>query len=438
MKTIQRRDYYLKCLRDGAYRHKRWVIEAFTVVENLNREAHRPYPGLFVAPHDPHRPGDYYFLEAGSTEPVYLAGTTAGKAPFHFLDELILGPGDLANVTQAIVTCYGNALVNAAALIYAFGSKVPFLTGPLKVSGIEKLLEPRLIGNDDKPQGTRNLTIHEYKAFCDGITYLNGFAPLCVPGATPKTLTVDKAVLKRRDELFKENKDHLDDPLVQAHIAAELVKLDRASFKGDPAERFYIKDKSFEVVRKTMHLFLGQENGFGKTGAFIRTSLADGWNIEELPSMANNMREASFNRGSRTALGGVEAKNNYRIFQNTVVSEDDCGTKLGLRITLTKDMVKYWLGYYVIDPKTGVNTMITQENLKDYTDKPIIVRSPAYCKTAKQNVCGKCVGERMSKTPTALSTYAADVGSVFLSSFLSSAHTVALKTNAFAYDSLLH
>jgi hypothetical protein len=435
MKSMNKREYFLQGLRDGQYRHKGWVIECFTVVDPRNVHVQRAYRGLQIATGTEKRPGDLYFMHDG--EPVYLTNSEAGKPLFAFMDPLILLPGDLENVTETVDTCYGNALVNACAIIYAFGGKMSFLTGPLKVSGIEKKIEPRLIGNDDVPDGARNLTIAEYKKFCDGITYLNGFTALCVPAATPKTLTVDKAVLKRRDELLKENKDRLDDPLVQAHIAAELVKMDRASFKGDPAERFYIKDKSFEVVRKNLHLFVGQESGFGKKGNFIKNSLAEGWDIEELPSMANAMREASFNRGSRTALGGVEAKNNYRIFQNTVVAEADCGTKLGLRLTLTKDVAKYWLNYYVIE-KDGSTTELTVDNIDQYTDKPIIVRSPAYCKTAKQNLCGMCVGSKTAKTPTAISTQCADLGAKFTLTFLAAAHTVALKSNKFAYDDLLH
>jgi len=432
MISVPKREYYLAALRAGCYRYKQWVIECFAEVDDLG-EKPRPYP--FALYRDA---GGYYFHEGGHTdERTYLDGALKEHGPFAFMEELVLGPGDLENVTEATVTCYGNALVNATALIYAFGSKVPFLTGPLTVAGIEKKLEPRLIGNEDTPHGAKNLTIGEYKKFCDGITHLNGLTPLCVPGATPKTLTIDKAILKRRDELFKEYKDRLDDPIVQAHITDELVKMDKASFKGDPAERFYIKSKSFEVVRKRLHLFVGEESGFGKKGSFIKSSLAEGWNIEELPSMANAMRAGSFNRGSRTALGGVEAKNNYRIFQNTVVAEDDCGTTLGLRIVLTDDMIKHWLGHYVIE-KDGHNVELTDENMAQYVNKPIIVRSPAYCKTAKQNLCARCVGSRIATTPTAISTYASDLGSKFLSLMLASVHGVALKTHKFSYHELLH
>jgi hypothetical protein len=433
MNSIAKRDYYLKALRAGCYCYKQWILEAFTQVDNLGKEP-RDFPyALFKD-----AKGYYFFdFEKKDGEAIYLEGTFKTHGPFQLMERMNLVPGDLENVSEPIETCYGNALVNATVLIYAFGSKVSFMTGPLTVAGIERKIEPRLISNHEKPQGAKNLTIGEYKRFNEGFRHLDGLSQICVPSATPKTLTIDKSVLKRRDELLKEYKDRIDDPLVQAHITEELVKLDRASFKGDPAERFYLKSKSFEVIRKRMHIFVGEESGFGKKGSFIPTSLSEGWNIEELPSMSNAMREGSFNRGSRTALGGVEAKNNYRIFQNTVVAEEDCGTKLGLRITLSAFMAKYWIGMYVINSDETL-TEITHDNYRDFIDKAMVVRSPAYCKTAKQNLCAKCVGSQLAKTPTAISTFAADVGSTFLQTLLASAHRVALKSHKFSYVGQLH
>lgn len=430
--TMAKRDYFLAALRAGSYRYKAWIFECFSQVIRHNHPLAHTYPYALTR----HEDGHYTFLQPGDVTPTVLTDVHPDHGPFRLMDELILGPGDLPNVKEAIVTCYGNALVNAVALIYAFGDKVDFMAGPLTVKGMEKKIEPRLIANDATPQGARNLTIAEYKKFNDGINHLTGLTQLCIPGATVKSMTIDPAILKRRDELLKEYKDRLDDPVIQAHITAELVKMDRESMKGDPAERLYIKAKSYDIVRKRMHIFVGEESGFGKKGSFIKTSLSEGWNIEELPSMANSMRAGSFNRGSRTALGGVEAKNNYRIFQNTVVAEDDCGTKLGLRITLDPAMAKYWIGNYVIN-KDGSLTELTAENLKAYTGVPIIVRSPAYCKTAKQNLCAHCVGSKIAQTPTAISTYCSDTGSIFLSSFLAAAHGSALKTHVFNYLSMI-
>lgn len=431
--AISKRDYFLRAMQAACYRYKAWVIEAFAFTPELVGKG-KPYPYALTR----HPNGSYSFIDPESHEEVTLDGTFKEHGPFHFLEEIILGPGDLPNVTEAVVTCYGNVLVNAVCLVYPFGDKIPFQTGRLKVSQLEGLIANRL--TDDKTAVERRpkhpITIKEYKTFNEAIRHLEGFSQLCVPSASPKTMTVSPDVIKRRDELLKEHKDDLKDPVVQAKIANELTNLDREWLKGDPGERFYIKSKSYDIVRKKLFLTIGEENGFGKRGHYIPTSLEEGWKAEDIPSMATALRHGSYSRGTWTALGGVEAKNNYRIFQNTVVAEEDCGTKLGLRTTIPKRHGRHFISSSVIE-KDGSVTELTVDNIDKYVDKPIVLRSVAFCKTEKQNVCATCVGRKIAETPHAISTYASDLGSLFVGLSLRQMHGSALKTSVLDYlDSL--
>lgn len=434
IKSIDKRDYYILALNAGCYKHKGWVIEAFSYVEHLATSR-----GKADWPYALHRDEEgYYCFLPGESDKVYIQGAFKTGGPFHFLEEIMVGAKEVPNIHQNTVTYYGNLLVNYTCLVYAFGSRVEFVPGPVTIAKMEERIQPRLatVPPDDKiakaERIAESLYIDEFKLFNDGVRHLEGLSQLCVPSASEKTMTVSPEVIKRRDELFKEHAHELDDPLVQAKIDKELIAMEKAWIKGDPAERFYIKGKSYDVVRKRLFLYQGQENGFGKIGKTITTSLNEGWDIKNLPAMANALRNGSYSRGFLTALGGVEAKGNYRIFQNTVVAEDDCGSKMGMRIVLAPDMAKHFISSSVIE-KSGKVVELTEENVQSYVGHPIVIRSVAYCKTANQNVCAVCVGKKIASTPNAISTYASDLGSLFVALMLAAMHGVALKTAKVSY-----
>lgn len=427
--VMNKRDYFLHAMAAQCYRHKAWVLEAFASVEKLDG-SHKTYPYALTR----HENGSYSFKDPHSHEEVILEGTFLKGAPFQFLEEITVGPGDLPNVKETVVTCYGNVLVNSLCLVYPFGDRIPFQTGPMKVSKMESLVEPLLVdSHTPKERWPKNaITIPEFKRFNESVRHLEGFSQLCVPSASAKTMTVSPEVIKRRNELIKEHRHELNDPLVQAKIDKELIAMEKAWMKGDPGERFYIKDKSYDVVRKRLFLAVGQEKGFGHTGDYIPTSLSEGWRVKDIPSMATALRDGSYSRGAWTAMGGVEAKNNYRIFQNTVVAEEDCGSPLGLRLTIPKKHGKLFISSSVIE-KDGKVVELTDENIGAYVDKPVTLRSVAFCKTADQNVCATCVGKKIAQTPNAISTYCSDLGSTFLSLSLKAMHGSALKIATFDY-----
>jgi hypothetical protein len=423
---MHKRDFFLQALASGAYRYKRWVIEAFSVTRNS-----KPWPGgdgvVAFALHRNEEGKPFVYI--GQDEVVtYLEGCLPNEPAFHFREEVVVGVGDLPNIKAPITTTYGNLLVNQLCLVYPFGDKIDYMEGKISPGRIEKIIEQRLRDNpkDGKERDPRFIYVDEYRKYNEAIFSLAGYTQLCVPSASAKTMTTDPRIAVRRKELLDEYRDQLHDPVIQAKIGNELIAMDKAWIKGDSSEGFFIKSKSFDVVRKKLFLFQGKESGFGSDSPFIETSLADGWDIDNLPAMGNALRDGSYNRGAQTALGGEATKFNYRIFQNTVVEGLDCGTKMGLPVIIEKDKASFYVSSSIITP-TGL-VELTEENVNQYVDKKVLLRSPAYCKTPGINFCATCMGKRIAETPTAISTYAADVGSIFLSTFMASMHGKALVT----------
>lgn len=430
-----KREYFLEAMRMGLFMHKRWVLEAFAIFRNSD-QPHDYARGLMILPD-----GRYAFHDAETDDGfTVIEDAMPGEPLFSPLEKIILNKGDLINVYDRVVTCYGNALVNQMVLVYAFSGKIPFMTGEIKVGAIEKIIQDRW--DDAAPQSRDTdslldapIRTSEYKLFNEAVGQLPGFSQLCVPSATRKTMTVDPKMLKRRDELLKEHRDQLHDPVVLAGIMAELVKMDKEWMKGDPGERFYIKAKSYDVVRMKVFIMQGISSGFGVAGELVATSLDEGWDISKLPAQINQLRDGSYGRGAQTALGGVEVKFNNRIFQNATIAETDCGSKRGIVVRMTKDKIPHYVGNYRVIK--GVSTSMGEDDLKKLVGETIEVRSPIYCQTAGANFCAHCMGDGIASTPEALAAYAASIGSQLMEMFMKLMHGKSLTTEILDVQSSL-
>lgn len=422
---MHKRDFFLAALKAGSFRYKRWVLEAFSVTraERTLRYVQFPYALTRNTVGEGPANGRYSFIDPETGAIDFLDDTVPHEPAFSFRDEILLNPGDLENVRKSVVTTYGNVLFNQMVLVWPFGNKIEYMEGAITVPRVEKIIEARL--TDDPPEGTAEdpdaIYVHEYKRYNDAIFNLAGYTQLCVPSASPKTMTSDPAIAVRRDELLREYADRLQDPVVQAKIDAELIAMDRAWMKGDDGEGFYIKAKSYDVVRKKTFLLQGAAQGFDVAGDVIPTSLNEGWKIENLPAMGNSLREGSYSRGALTALGGEATKFNYRIFQNTGITEDDCGSKMGLRVSLHEGNIKNYISSSILTDDLGL-IELTEENLSTFKGKTVSMRSPIYCRAPGANFCAVCMGRKIASTPHAIPTYAADIGSTFMSIMLKLMH----------------
>lgn len=427
-----RHQYFLEAMQAEAFIHKAWIINAFSVVRRYDTSARYPY--RLVASEDPKDMRVWFIDPNNNNLPTVIDGTHRATPLFNFTEPFELKPNDLANVTQPITTTCGSVLFNAMAIVWPFGSKIEFMNGEIKGSKLEKLIAGRLTDDVDNPEDEKpdRIYVRELLRYCEAMSAIAGLTQLNTPGASPKSMSVDPAIIKRRDELLKQYAGQLHDPAIVARIEGELVAMDREWFKGDPAERFYIKGSSFDVTRKRAFIMYGVETGFSDTSkgvSLIVPSLKEGWDLTKLPGIAETARAGSYNRGHQTAMGGESVKYFYRIFQNTRVLEDDCGSKGGLPWVITQDNFRSFVGLYMVDSdgKT-VPIPVTQESVDSkIVGRTIIVRSPMLCKTKAPSFCARCVGDVLAASPTSLHIAASDVGSTFMYAFMKKMHGTALK-----------
>lgn len=431
---MNKKDYFIKALKEGRYKYRDWVLSIFSVSKQTQESEYPkdPYPYRLVIRDD----GLLYYVDLEKNGDLTLIeGYVKDQPLFSVKERLVLEKGDLPNVTKTTNTTYGNAIFNAIAICWPFGNAIDYLEGRVNGNRLNKLIVSRLKDNPDISKG--ELSVSQLKDYCEAMGALAGYTQLCVPAASPKSLTIDPAIIKRRDELLEIHKDNLKDPVVIAKIEKELVDMDKASFKGDPASGFLLGGKAFDTTRKKLFIMEGLEGGFGSPTdmAFIPKSLKEGWDINNLPAMSDSGRFGSYNRGALTALGGESVKYFHRVFQNTKIAEPDCGDKVGLRWTINGDNYDRFDGLYLIEKDNLVE--LNSEITRRYIGKEIRVRSPMSCKTKAPSFCERCMGNNLSRSPTSLLINASDVGSKFMAVFLANAHGSSFKTEKVNLDQVL-
>lgn len=304
-----------------------------------------------------------------------------------FYDRFTLETGMIPNyVGEPTETTLGVFLLNNNTLVKAFGDKIPYVNGKWNMGDIEKKIAEQVIYGAIKP--------NEVFRYVDYIHFLSGFNDFCVPALSEKAITANEAVTKRREELFAQYKDQLNDPNVILMIENELIKLDKEQLQGDVSSGFLINGKNFDVQRKRMFLMMGLIESFGdeKDGFnATTTNLNEGWKVGELPTLSNDIRRGSYSRALSTAKSGYLSKMMGRNFQDSSIVMDDCGTVKGLPIHLDKNNISRWLYRTIIEDDKL--TILTSDIINSYLGKTVIVRSPMYC-IAKDGYCYTCMDSR--------------------------------------------
>ena len=340
---------------------------------------------------------------------------------------LTLNANDIPNVSEKVVTTYGRVLANQLLLLENDIRHIKFVNGNwINDKIIKRVMEK--IAKDD------SITSEQAHDFVNAIQFVSSLTQLFVPSASEKALTTDPRIAAKKKELLEKYKDKLDDPAIISKIEQELVAMDRAWLKGDISEGFYKSGKDFNVSRKRMFIMHGGEKSFIDDSKIdmIKFSLNEGWDLEELPKVANSLRDGSYGRGAATAMGGERVKKFQQAFQNSRISLTDCGSKRGGMFVITEDNKKDFIG------RTNMkDELLTEDSLNKFIGKTLEIRSPLYCLGDKTDYCEVCSGIKMGESPNIVNTLTAAVGSVFMLIEMKSTHGKELLTANFSLKNCL-
>jgi len=366
-------------------------------------------------------------IRHGSNETVTVSalGVPVASQLCQRNNPIVLQSTDIANYqgSEPLHTTTGRLLLNYVILVDPFGSLVPYVNAEWKIGAIEEQLVDYLF--------TGRLTVNQIKHYSRNIHWLGHFTELAVPNFTERSLTIDPKIIARRDELLKQHRAEIDagDAVVMSRIESELVAMDRESLKGDVSTLFYDRDsKSYDNHRKATMILGGMVQNFTdgeKKYSFIENSLEEGWNAENIPIICNEIRRGSYARAKQTAKGGEETKFIIRVFQNTRIIEEDCGTTYCLHVNLTRDMAKKYLYRNIIVDERRITLGV--DVIEHYVGQVVRMRSPLYCGT-KNGYCYTCMGELFRSINQELITMiAVNVSSSFTLAALKSKHVTQAK-----------
>lgn len=431
---MNRYGYFLEALQNGAYKWKAWISRTFAV-SNLPSDlspdkAEYPYQ-LFALQ------GRYAFYRPNETEPTVIEHASVDEPLIYANEPIDLKAGQVPNLTTDVTVSCGTLLFNFAVLVYSMEHRYPFVVGKADLNAIEKKLAKIVVDDvlDGSEEDPEKIYVKHLRRYIKSAGQLAGLSHLFVPAATPFTVRAAPGYQELRDRLIQENRDRLDDPTVISKIGEALERMDREWIASDPDNGFYVKDKQFASNRKKMFYMHGIEYDFDGSGqiTFIPKSLNEGWDITKLPQMANSLRDGSYSRGALTALGGEKTKTIFRVMSGSVVSEDDCGTHLGLPMEITANNAGMFVGNYVmpLNQRGGSWEKIDEQSSSRFIGKAVYLRTPGYCVTEGANYCRACVGDFIIGKESTIANEAAVVGGQMLQLFLAAFHDKALKTTKY-------
>lgn len=429
---MNRQDYFLGSMKAKAHYDREWILRAMTVVIGENGTAPKPWSlrhtDKAVEVYVPNGNNGFGW--------EVLEGAEHYQIPFVYHDDA--GPlraGDVENLKVDLPdnNTWGDLLFNSRVLVYALGERYPYTQGQIIIRKIATVVADKMIS--DVPEGEEDpeqIYVKHYKRLGRAIGDLCGYE-IFIPSMTEKSLQPPPDNKELRDKLLAENKDQLDDPVIQAKIQDTLIANYMNMIKGDPSEGFLLKAKSFKTAIKRMFLIHGPEGGFEEGGraTLITNSLLEGLDINYYPEMVNSLRAGSFFRGALTALAGEDVDLMSRVFQNAKVVPDFCNTEEQF---IQKVEPRRIGRNFLIDGKI---VQITADNLPEYNGRVYPMYAPPYCKTEGGDICAICAGAKLAANPDSLGSMIGDIPSVMMARMMASAHAKALQTTDLDVENFL-
>jgi len=416
---MDKRDFFMLCMREGKFRDKRWVLRAFALVrENKTPETSKPLDIIQT-------PAGHFFKHPETGELEQIRGDVKpGRPMYDMKEKLNVKKGELPSILKDEETDYGRILWHCVVFLYPFDGWVAFKNQQIDMEQFEDELAAKL-QDDIEPGQEENKTLfypRQLLRYYEAMAYGRGLAMLCVPAASPKSMTVDPKVLKRRDELFNDPKIDLNNQAIAASVEKELVDMDRASFEGDTASGFLINKKDFAIIRKKRFIAFGSGAGLtpdSKT-AYVKHSLNEGVDVSHFKDYCDEMRTGSYKRGVETMFGGELDKWLVRESSNIRVGPNDCGSTVGIPTDITPENKLRWLGFNIVDGKGVVK--LSEDNIGTYMGKTVLRRTPAACWMPKPDYCTVCLGDKLSMNPDAISIAFSQYGHDFMGESMSAMH----------------
>lgn len=424
-------------IKEKLYQYKDWVIRAFAVVNDNPKE--NEYVGQLYK-----EPFGYYFINHEGEKVIINAPTN--KPLFTKQDVIQIGHSEVSCIAEdSIETTIGRLLLNLLVIQEPFNGRLPYINKPFTPDTVEKIVAPLL--HDKLPEGQPKedgvYYVDEFLKYGASVIFVEGLSAIFSHSVTmagilpaPGRKEFKQALIKS----YQANGRDFTDPVVIANFEDELNAFDTKYLKeNDPSFGKFMTGKSQASRLKTFMTQGGEANNFINDVRVtpILSSLDEGMVLREaeFTAAANNIRFGSFSRGAETVNGGVTAKAIMNASDTWEITNDDCGTKLGVRRIYRQKNIHKLVGRTVIEDNT-MTYIKDIEMAKTYVDKSIVVRSPQYCLKKGTHTCTVCAGKKLSKYNQGQIVPLMDVSSGIMKDSLKIMHNTKLVTRTANLDDI--
>ena len=214
------------------------------------------------------------------------------------------------------------------------------------------------------------------------------------PSYSEGLLRQNTKIQKEKDKILKSA--NIETPQDMAEIEDAVVASAKKTLQNDTGMTLFDSGArgSFDNDYKNMNLMLGPVAIPGSDGKFdmVTSNYIDGLQKEDLVAMGNNVVNSAYPKAVGTQKGGYLTKQYYAAYQSIQCDEDgtDCGTKLGIDMTLTPDNIEEYYYQNIMTAQGPV--VLTSENKDEFVNKKVNIRSSMFCKNDK--ICSVCAGRR--------------------------------------------
>ena len=256
------------------------------------------------------------------------------------------------------------------------------------------------------------------------------------PSISRRLFKTNPEVAKQLDKDIADNKEKVDkaDINVCIDITNRAEKKFTESIKDDPAYDWVASGASKNVLGPiSVARGLVAESKNPSNLKFIRSSLQEGIEKDEIPDYADLGIGAACSRGIETQQGGYIVKQFLSAFSHVKLGEkgSDCNSRFTIDVLIdSKSLERYHLRYCYYNNK---EYCLDEDTIKKLMGKTVKMRTPLYCKS--EDICNKCAGEmyyRMGLKNVGL--ICSSVGSALLNASLKGFHESTIKSRIIDLD----
>lgn len=324
---------------------------------------------------------------------------TVNKSKYNVNDYFML-PKEKFNTAKSGWTSLGIYIVNLHIIQPKFAKIFGYINKPFDgkvIESVEDKLSEELyydrINTDDMADYYNRL---QWLGGHDKMSFLS-------PSITPALLKPPPGLMEKKKKLFNEYAKELDssnpnNAIVASKIEAELIKDATDYLKTqDGYENFASKSKiNINNNYKTINIMKGALlNSYTNKYIVNSSEYNTGISKDEYASLADSGVLGAYMRAVNTAVGGYSAKKSNQGL-NTVIAGakgSDCKSRGYLDIYLYPSMTNAYMNRYIIDDNKGY-VELTPDNINQYVNKKIKLRSAMYCLMDEPYYCNICLGNQ--------------------------------------------